>query len=73
MEPMGEASDIMTIDEVATYLRLGRRAVYRLAQSGELPGRKILNRWRFHLKDVEAWVRQGRRATGEYRQPQPGS
>lgn len=54
---MSQEGDIRTIDEVATYLRLGRRTVYRLAQSGEIPGKKILNRWRFHIKDVEAWVR----------------
>ncbi|MDD9966211.1 MAG: helix-turn-helix domain-containing protein [Myxococcales bacterium] len=47
----------MTVDEVARYLRLGRRVVYRLAQEGVLPGRKIANRWRFHLEDIEAWVR----------------
>lgn len=51
--------EVMTIDEVAAYLRLGRRVVYRLAQQGELPGRKIANRWRFHLRDVENWVRCG--------------
>lgn len=48
----------MTVDEVAQYLRLGRRVVYRLAQEGVLPGRKIANRWRFHPRDIEAWVRQ---------------
>lgn len=62
---------IMTVDEVARYLRLGRRVVYRLAQEGVLPGRKIANRWRFHLRDIEAWVRhepevaQAHRAAGD--------
>lgn len=49
--------EVMTVDEVARYLRLGRRVVYRLAQEGVLPGRKIANRWRFHPRDIEAWVR----------------
>jgi excisionase family DNA binding protein len=47
----------MTIDDVAAYLRLGRRSVYRLAVGREIPGRKVLGRWRFHLRDVEAWLR----------------
>ena len=49
--------EVMTVEEVARYLRLGRRVVYRLAQEGVLPGRKIANRWRFHPRDIEAWVR----------------
>ena len=49
--------DVMTIDDVARYLRLGRRTIYRLAQLGELPGRKIANRWRFHIDEIEAWLR----------------
>jgi excisionase family DNA binding protein len=49
--------DVMTIDEVARYLRLAPRTVYKLAKSGNLPGRKIANRWRFHQYDIEAWVR----------------
>lgn len=51
--------NVMTIDEVATYLQLGRRSVYRLLKQGDLPGRKVLGRWRFHVQDVDAWVRRG--------------
>ncbi len=56
----GHAPTIMNIDDVAAYLRVGRRLVYTLAQSGVLPGRKVGNQWRFHLKDVEAWLRSNR-------------
>jgi excisionase family DNA binding protein len=48
---------IMTIDELAEYLKLGRRSLYRLAQSGELPGRKIVNRWRFLRSEIDEWIR----------------
>ena len=47
---------VMTIDEVAAYLQLGRRSVYRLAQRGEIPGRKILGRWRFSVREIDAWL-----------------
>lgn len=53
------ASDIMTVREVAAYLQLGYRSVYRLAQRGELPGRKVLGRWRFHVRHIDAWLRDG--------------
>ncbi|MFO0556238.1 MAG: helix-turn-helix domain-containing protein [Polyangiaceae bacterium] len=49
--------DVLTLDEVADYLQLGKRSVYRLVNSGELPGRKVLGRWRFHVRDVENWLR----------------
>jgi len=49
--------EVLTLEEVAAYLQLSRRSVYRLAREGRLPGRKILNRWRFPRADVEAWLR----------------
>jgi excisionase family DNA binding protein len=48
--------DIMTLREVAEYLQLGPRSVYKLVRLGGLPGRKLLGRWRFLLKDVNAWI-----------------
>lgn len=37
-EPEGE---ILTLDEVATYLKAGKRTVYRLAAAGKLPAFKL--------------------------------
>ncbi len=51
--------EVMTIEEVAEYLRLAPRTVYKLVKAGKLPGRKIASRWRFHLNDIEAWLRCG--------------
>jgi excisionase family DNA binding protein len=48
---------IITVREVAAYLQIGFRSVYWLAQRGDLPGRKVLGRWRFHVKDIDAWIR----------------
>ncbi len=58
---------VMTINEVAEYLQLGRRSVYQLVQSGELPGRKVLGRWRFHLAEVDQWLRQTSTTSSEKR------
>ena len=48
--------EIMTIEEVATYLRVSERTVYDWAQKGELPGGKLGTTWRFKREDVENWV-----------------
>jgi excisionase family DNA binding protein len=45
---------VMTVTEVATFLRLAESTVYKLAQEGELPGRKIGGKWRFSRKEIEA-------------------
>jgi PTS system nitrogen regulatory IIA component len=48
--------EIMTIEEVAAYLRVSERTVYDWAQKGELPGGKLGTTWRFKREDVENWV-----------------
>jgi len=48
--------DILTIEEVAKYLRVSDRTVYDWAQKGEIPAGKIGTVWRFKKADVENWV-----------------
>ena len=48
--------EIMTIEEVAAYLRVSERTVYDWAQKGQLPGGKLGTTWRFKRSDVEGWV-----------------
>ena len=48
--------EIMTIEEVAAYLRVSERTVYDWAQKGDLPGGKLGTTWRFKRDDVENWV-----------------
>lgn len=48
--------DILTIEEVAKYLRVSDRTVYDWAQKGEIPSGKIGTVWRFKKSEVENWV-----------------
>jgi PTS system nitrogen regulatory IIA component len=48
--------DILTIDEVAKYLRVSERTVYEWAQKGEIPAGKIGAVWRFKKPEIENWV-----------------
>jgi len=48
--------EIMTIEEVAEYLRVSERTVYDWAQKGQLPGGKLGTTWRFKRSDIENWV-----------------
>lgn len=47
---------IMTLKEVATYLKLAEKTAYRLAAEGKLPGFKVGGSWRFRKTDVEHWI-----------------
>ena len=50
------ANEILTLEEVAKYLRVSERTVYDWAQKGELPAGKLGTAWRFRKKDIEKWV-----------------
>lgn len=52
-EPAGE---ILTLDEVASYLKAGKRTVYRLAAEGKLPAFKLGGTWRFRRSDLDEWI-----------------
>ena len=56
---MSDTTDeILTVDEVATYLKAGKRTVYRLAASGIIPAFKLGGTWRFRRTDLDAWITQ---------------
>lgn len=50
------SSLMMTLEEVAKYLRLHRTTVYRLAREGVIPGFKIGSQWRFNKTRVDQWM-----------------
>jgi excisionase family DNA binding protein len=49
-------SEVLTIKEVAEYLKVNERTIYRLAASNELPGFRVGNAWRFKRSDLDTWV-----------------
>jgi len=49
-------TDIMTIPEVAEYLKLTEKTAYRLAAEGKIPGFKIGGSWRFRKADIDEWI-----------------
>jgi excisionase family DNA binding protein len=48
--------EILTLDEVAAYLKAGKRTVYRLAQKGEIPAFKLGGTWRFRRSELDLWI-----------------
>jgi nitrogen PTS system EIIA component len=59
------ASEILTLQEVADYLKVSVRTVYGYAQRGILPGIKVGTAWRFRKDDIDEWLEKQRRITEE--------
>ncbi len=53
---MDSQHDIMTVEEVANYIRVSERTVYEWAQKGEIPCGKLGATWRFRREEVENWL-----------------
>lgn len=47
---------VMTVKEVADYLRVNQRTVYRLAVDRRLPCFKVGANWRFKRDDIDGWI-----------------
>jgi excisionase family DNA binding protein len=46
----------MTVRDVAGFLSVDEKTIYRLAQQGKLPGFKVAGTWRFQLQDIQEWI-----------------
>mgnify|MGYP001495058392 CR=1 FL=1 len=47
---------ILTLDEMATYLKIGKRTLYGLAAKGEIPAFKMGGVWRFRRGEIDQWI-----------------
>jgi PTS system nitrogen regulatory IIA component len=48
--------DLLTAKQLAEYLQLSSRSIYRLLERGEVPATKIGGQWRFRKADVDQWI-----------------
>ena len=51
-------SEIMTLEETAQYLKLGKSTLYKMAREGKIPAVKIANQWRFRKEDIDSWLQE---------------
>jgi len=57
---MSAIDEILDLKEAARYLNIKERTLYRLANEGEIPGKKIGGQWRFSKRCLEelSWRRK---------------
>ncbi len=54
---------LYTIDEVAEYLRVTRRTIYRYIEQGKLPAYRVGDSWRFSDEDISEYLKKNRKST----------
>jgi excisionase family DNA binding protein len=60
---------VLTLDEVAAFLKVHPSTVYRLLKKHQLPAFKVGSDWRFNQGSIERWIEE--RETVEATQPVP--
>lgn len=55
---------ILTVREVADYLKVNERTVYRMAAAGGIPAFKVGSSWRFKSSELEEWMKQRHNQNG---------
>jgi len=48
--------DLMTVEEVARYLRLKPQTIYKWAQEKRIPAVKLGKEWRFRKRIIDEWL-----------------
>ncbi len=49
--------EILTIKQVADYLKVTERTIYRLAAAKKIPAFKVGGTWRFSRADIDSWIK----------------
>ena len=50
--------DIMTIEELADYLRMQKVTIYKHVQEGKIPAFKVGGAWRFKRSTIDKWIEE---------------
>lgn len=54
---MTSESDIMTVKDLASYLKIAEKTAYRFTLEGKIPGFKVGSAWRFRRSEIDNWIK----------------
>lgn len=63
--PRASGPDILTVDELASYLKVPKSTVYKLAQEGRVPAQKVGKHWRFSKEAIDGWLKTEPKESGQ--------
>jgi excisionase family DNA binding protein len=52
--------DVLTIQELAVYLKIPKSTLYKLVREGKIPSQKIGRHWRFRKGAIDHWLEETR-------------
>lgn len=55
--------EILTLPELADYIRVSKSSLYHYSRDGKIPARKIGRHWRYHKSAIDAWVKNEKPST----------
>ncbi|RMF92161.1 MAG: DNA-binding protein [Candidatus Schekmanbacteria bacterium] len=62
----GSGTDILTLKEVAEYMRVNTATIYRLVRTGKIPAFRVGNRWRFRKTSIDEWLNSSESKIEDY-------
>ena len=55
---MKKTSDVLTIEDLAAYLKIPKSTLYKLVREGKIPSQKIGRHWRFRKGAIDNWLEE---------------
>lgn len=52
--------DVLTIEELAAYLKIPKSTLYKLVREGRIPSQKVGRHWRFRKIAIDHWLEETR-------------
>ena len=52
------SDDVLTIEELASYLKIAKSTLYKLAQERRIPCQKVGKHWRFRKAAIDRWLEE---------------
>jgi len=52
--------DVLTIEELATYLKISKSSLYKIVREGKIPAQKVGRHWRFRKPAIDRWLEETR-------------
>lgn len=53
---MAREDEVLTLEELAVYLKLSKSTVYKLVGENKIPGQKVGRHWRFSRAAIDKWL-----------------
>jgi excisionase family DNA binding protein len=51
-------TELLTIDDLAAYLKVSRRTIYEWLKLNKIPALKVVGQWRFKKDKIDQWMEQ---------------